>query len=305
MKRFLARRVAFSAAMVLATTVFIFGLSRAAGDPRLLYLNEYMTQEQWEELGRTMGLDRPIVFQYFTWLSQAIRGDFGTSLRDRREASELVWERAPATFQLAAGAFIFCLLIGIPLGVLSAVKRGSVWDYTGRTFALIGQATPGFWMGIVLIMIFSVQLDLLPTGRRGGIEHYILPSITLGWFPAAGLLRLVRSSMLQVLDSEFLKLARAKGVSQTSLIWKHAFRNALIAPLTYASLLLAGMVTGAVVTETVFAWPGLGRLGVSAVFNNDFPVIIAVVLFTTVIYVAANLLVDILYAYIDPRIRYS
>lgn len=295
----------FGVAMVFAVTVFIFGLSRAAGDPRYLYANEYTTPEQWEELGRAMGLDKPLVVQYLTWLSKAIRGDFGKSLRDQRDAWDVVWERVPATMQLALGAFIFTTLVGVPLGVLSAVKRGSVWDYAGRTFALLGQAMPGFWMGIVLIMLFAVQFDLLPTGRRGDITHFILPTITLGWYPAAGMLRLVRSAMLQVLDSEYLKLARAKGVGPMAVIWKHAFRNALIAPLTYAGLLLAALVTGAVVTETVFAWPGLGRLGVSAVFNNDFPVMVAVVSFATVVYVGASLLVDIVYAYVDPRIRYS
>ncbi len=291
--------------MLFAITIFIFGLSRAAGDPRLLYLNEYMTKEQWDELGREMGLDRPLVVQYFTWLKGALRGDLGKSLRDQRDALQLVLDNAPATLQLAAGSLVFTLITAIPLGVLSAVKRGSILDYAGRLFALIGQSAPGFWLGIVFIIIFAVELDWLPTGRRGGISHYILPSVTLGWYPTAGLLRLIRSSMLQVLDSEYLKLARAKGVSSTMVIWKHAFRNALIAPLTYASLLLAALVTGAVVTETVFAWPGLGRLGVSAVNNNDFPVIVAVVLFATMIYVATNLVVDVLYAYIDPRIRYT
>lgn len=295
----------FAVVMMFMITVFIFTLSRAAGDPRFLYLNEYTTEEQFQQWGKAMGLDRPLVVQYFVWLGKAIRGDFGESLSHKRPAIELVFERAPATLKLAGGAFVVAMVVGIPLGVLSAVKRGSVWDYVGRVFALTGQAAPGFWLGIVLIMVFAVQLHWLPTGRQGGFTHFILPTITLGWFPAAGMLRLVRSAMLAVLDSEFVKLARAKGVGRPTLIWKHAFRNALIAPMTYASLLLAGFITGAVVTETVFAWPGLGRLGVQAVNSNDFALIVAVVIAKSAVFVGANLTVDIMYAFVDPRIRYA
>ena len=291
--------------MLLATTVFIFALSRASGDPRSMYLTERMSAERWQALGKAMGLHRPVPVQYLMWLGQVFQGDFGKSQRDQRDAMVVVRERLPATLQLAAGAFVFTVLLGIPLGVMSAVSRGSLWDYLGRTFALLGQAMPGFWLGIILIIIFSVNLELLPTGRRGGVDHYILPSITLGWFTAAGLLRLVRSSMLEVMDSEFVKLARAKGVRPWVLVWKHAFRNALIAPLTFAGLLLGGFLTGTVVTETVFQWPGVGRLAVSAVLNNDFPIMAATMLLFTVIYVGAALIIDLLYAFVDPRIRFA
>ena len=293
------------AVMLLATTVFIFALSRASGDPRSMYLTERMSAERWQALGKAMGLHRPVPVQYLMWLGQVFQGDFGKSQRDQRDAMVVVRERLPATLQLAAGAFVFTVLLGIPLGVMSAVSRGSLWDYLGRTFALLGQAMPGFWLGIILIIIFSVNLELLPTGRRGGVDHYILPSITLGWFTAAGLLRLVRSSMLEVMDSEFVKLARAKGVRPWVLVWKHAFRNALIAPLTFAGLLLGGFLTGTVVTETVFQWPGVGRLAVSAVLNNDFPIMAATMLLFTVIYVGTALIVDLLYAFVDPRIRFA
>ena len=293
------------AVMLLATTVFIFALSRASGDPRSMYLTERMSAERWQALGKAMGLHRPVPVQYLMWLGQVFQGDFGKSQRDQRDAMVVVRERLPATLQLAAGAFVFTVLLGIPLGVMSAVSRGSLWDYLGRTFALLGQAMPGFWLGIILIIIFSVNLELLPTGRRGGVDHYILPSITLGWFTAAGLLRLVRSSMLEVMDSEFVKLARAKGVRPWVLVWKHAFRNALIAPLTFAGLLLGGFLTGTVVTETVFQWPGVGRLAVSAVLNNDFPIMAATMLLFTVIYVGAALIIDLLYAFVDPRIRFA
>ena len=292
--------------MLLITTAFVFGLSRAAGDPRYLYLSEYTTMAEWEQWGEKMGLNRPLIVQYADWLWHALRLDFGQSLVHKRDAFELIVERGPASLKLAGASFFFAMITAIPLGVLSATRRGTVFDYVGRTLALLGQAMPGFWLGIVLIMIFSVNINWFPTGRQeNGLMSYVLPALTLGWGPLAGMLRLVRSSMLEVLEAEFVKLARAKGVSTNVVIWKHVFRNALITPLTYGSLLLAGLLTGAVVVETVFAWPGLGRLGVQAVNANDFPLMVAIVLMTGVVFVAANLLVDILYAVIDPRIRYE
>ena len=291
--------------MMLITTAFVFGLSRAAGDPRYLYLTEYTTGEQWDQWGVMMGLDRPLVVQYWSWLVDALRLDFGDSLQQKRPATELILERAPATLRLSGVSFLFGMILATPLGVLSAVKRGTVWDYLGRIIALTGQSMPGFWLGIVLIMFFSVQLGWFPTGRQGGLDSYVLPMITLGWYPAAAMLRLTRSAMLEVLNAEFVTLARAKGVNRSVVIWKHVFRNALITPLTYASLLMAGFITGSVITETVFAWPGLGRLGVQSVINNDFPLMAAIVLMTAVIYVGANFIVDLLYAVVDPRIRYA
>jgi peptide/nickel transport system permease protein len=290
--------------VVVFATLFVFLMSRASGDPRTLYLSEYTTQADWDKWGEEMGLDRPIFVQYITWLGKAITGEFGTSLRDQIDAFDVIKARIPATLQLSGGALLFATIVGVPLGVLSAVRRGGFWDYAARIFSLGGQSVPGFWLGVMLIMLFAVQLELLPTGRRGGFDHYILPSIALGWSSAAGFTRLIRSAMLEILDSEYIVLARAKGVSNRVVIWKHAFRNAVIVPLTYSGLLIASYITGTVVTETVFAWPGLGRLAVDAVFNNDFPVITGVVLIFTLIYVVINLFVDILYAVIDPRIRY-
>jgi peptide/nickel transport system permease protein len=198
--------------------------------------------------------------------------------------------------------------VGIPLGVLSAVKRGSVWDYLGRGIALLGQTLPVFWVGIMGILIFAVQLRWLPVGTMPdefSFKHFIMPAITLGWFSAAGYLRLTRSAMLDVMDSEYIKLARAKGVNSTMVLWKHAFRNAIIAPLTFSSLVLAGFITGAIVTETVFSWPGLGRLAFTAVDDNDFPLIVGLMLLFTFMFLVVNLITDILYAYVDPRIRYG
>ena len=305
MQTFLIRRLIAGIVVIVLVSFLVFSLSRLAGDPRLLYTDGYTTADSFEELGKQLGLDKPFVVQYVLWMSGAVRGDFGVSLYARTSAINVIKERIPATLELSAGALVFALITGIPLGVMSAVKRGTIWDYVGRTFALFGQALPAFWLGIMLVLIFSVQLDLLPTSRRGDWSHYVLPSVTLGWVASAGFLRLVRSAMLEILDSEYVKFARAKGVNLQKVIWKHALRNALIPPLTYAGVLMGAFLTGAVVIETVFGWPGLGSLAVKAVLNNDFPVMTGVVMIFAAIYVAANFLVDILYAYIDPRIRYS
>ena len=284
-------------------TAVVFGLSRAAGDPTFLFISEYTTDEVIAEWRKEFGLDRPYPIQYLSWLGTAIRGDFGASLNEARPAIDVVVQRLPATLQLAAVSFVFAIAIGIPIGVLSAVKRGSWWDLGGRVFALIGQATPNFWMGIMLVLLFSVQFELLPTSGRGGIDHYVLPAITLGSGSAAGLVRLTRSAMLEMLDSEFVKFARSKGVPAHTVVWKHAFRNTLIVPVTYAGLILAAFTTGTVVVETVFGWPGIGRLAVTAINDNDFPVMSATVLLFTLMYLVVNFIVDISYALIDPRIR--
>jgi peptide/nickel transport system permease protein len=283
----------------------VFGLSRIQGDPRLLYLSETTTTEQWDQWGVEMGLDRALPVQYTVWLGKAVRGDLGKSLREPRPVTTIIFERLPATLQLGGLAWLFAIGIGWPLGILSAVKRATPLDYIGRTFALFGQALPPFFVGIILIVIFSVWLEWLPTARRGGPEHFIMPVITLGWLAAAAQLRIVRSSMLDVMDSEYVKFARAKGVSNKAVIVKHALKNALIPPLTLAGLVLASFIGGTVVTESVFAWPGIGRLAVDSVFLNDFPVLSGVILLTTSIYLAVNFVIDILYASLDPRIRYG
>ena len=305
MQRFLVRRLIAGIVVIVLVSFLVFSMSRLAGDPRLLYTDGYTTADSYEEMGKQLGLDKPFVVQYALWMGGTVRGDFGVSLSARTSAINVIKERIPATLELSAGAIVFALITGVPLGVLSAVKRGTVWDYVGRTFALFGQAIPAFWLGIMLVLIFAVQFDLLPTSRRGDWSHYVLPSITLGWVASAGFLRLVRSAMLEVLDSEYVKFARAKGVNLQKVIWKHALRNSLIPPLTFAGVLMGAFLTGAVVVETVFGWPGLGSLAVKAVLNNDFPVMTGVVMIFAAIYVVANFLVDILYAYIDPRIRYS
>jgi peptide/nickel transport system permease protein len=301
--KYIGRRLLYSVAVLFVTSIIVFGLSRAAGDPRHIFLTEYSTQADWDAWGKQYGLDKPFIIQYIIWMGNAARGDFGTSLRDHVNARLVIQERIPATLQLTVGSFIMAIVVGLPLGVMSAVKRGTLWDYIGRTWALLGQALPPYWLGVMLVLLFAVVLDWLPSGRKGDWTHYVLPAVTLGWGAASGMLRLTRSAMLEVLDSEYVKLARAKGVGMNGIIWKHALKNAIIAPLTYSGLLLGGLLTGTVITETVFSWPGLGRLAVTAVFNNDFPVLTGVVLLVTVIYLTVNLMTDVLYAVIDPRIR--
>ena len=290
---------------MLLVTILIFGLSRARGDPRLMLLDDNTTQETWDTWGEQMGLDRPLIVQYLVWLGKAVQGDLGKSLWEKRPVTESLMQRIPATLQLGGAAWAFAMLIGVPLGVLSAVKRGSIWDYIGRVVATFGQALPPFWLGLMLILFFSVQLEWLPLGRRGGLDHLILPAITLGWLAAAGILRLVRSAMLDVLVSEYVKLARAKGVSQRNVIWKHAFRNAMLVPMTYAVLILSGFLTGTVVTETVFSWPGLGRLAVVAIQSNDFPMMAGAVMLGTGLIVVANFAIDIASVIVDPRIKFE
>ncbi len=314
MQRFLLRRLLFVLLSAFVVTIIVFTLSRTMGDPLLLYAKEGYgrTPEQMAALEKYLGLDRPLVVQYFIWLGNAMTGDLGTSLLDRRPVTRLLLERLPATVQLALAGWVMATLIGIPLGVLSAVKRASVWDYIGRTFALFGQATPAFWFGIMAILIFSVTLGWLPTSTRPTdvplitqIKHFILPTMVLAWGPAAGFLRLTRSAMLEVLDSEYIKLARAKGVGSWSVVWKHAFKNALIPPVTVSVLLLAGYLNGATVVELIFAWPGLGRLALDALYNNDFPLLTGSVLMITLLYLAAYFISDIIYVILDPRIRYN
>jgi peptide/nickel transport system permease protein len=325
MSSFLIRRVAFVFVSLIGATAIVFALSRMAGDPILLYAKPYGygdTEKYLDELRRHLGLDQPLVVQYVKWVWQLAQGDLGLTLLSRRPVIDVIGEKIWNTFQLAFTGWIFATILGVPLGVLSAVKRGTYWDYLGRGFALFGQALPAFWVGVMLVLLFSVTWEMLPTAFKAppsvpdsythwnpwGFypEYFILPTITIGWGAAAGYLRITRSAMLEVLDSEFVKLARAKGASNSSVVWKHAFKNALIPPLTVSALLLAGLMNGAVVAEVVFAWPGLGRIAlVEAVNNNDFPLLTGAIFIFTIIYLVMNFVADMLYAWADPRIRYS
>ena len=325
MSSFLIRRVAFVLVSLIGATAIVFALSRMAGDPILLYAKPYGygdTEEYLNNLREHLGLDQPLVVQYVKWVWQLAQGDLGLTLLSRRPVIDVIGEKIWNTFQLAFTGWLFATLLGVPLGVLSAVKRGTYWDYLGRGFALFGQALPAFWVGVMLVLLFSVTWEILPTAFKAppsvsddyvhwnpwGLypTYFILPTITIGWGAAAGYLRITRSAMLEVLDSEFVKLARAKGASNSSVVWKHAFKNALIPPLTVSALLLAGLMNGAVVAEVVFAWPGLGRIAlVEAVNNNDFPLLTGAIFIFTIIYLVMNFVADMLYAWADPRIRYS
>ena len=317
MGRFLIRRAYFAVFSLFAATIIVFGLSRVNGDPLLIYTQEGggygLSEQQKKEIEKYLGLDKPLIVQYFVWVGNALRGDFSRTLLDRAPVFGLITGKLGATAQLALTAWLFAVLTGVPLGVLSATRRGGAADYLGRAFALFGQALPQFWIGIVFIVVFAVHLDWLPAVGRGypedsfwvQVKHFVLPTITLGWLGSATYLRLTRSSMLEVLDSEFVKLARAKGVKGWKVVWKHALRNALIAPITYSSLFLASFITGATVVELVFAWPGIGRLALVAVVNNDFALLTGIVLFFAIAYIFFNFVADVLYGYIDPRIRYN
>lgn len=311
MRTFMIRRLLYSLVALLGATLFVFALSRAQGDPRNLYITAGgygVTEETWEELGRQLNLDKPLIVQYLIWLGRVVRGDLGQTIEGRLPVAREIQSRMWPTLSLGAVAWTIAIVVGVPLGVISATNRSSGLDYVARVIALLGQAAPPFWIALMAILVFAVHFRWVPVGTMGdgfAWKNYILPSITLGLAPMAAYLRLTRSAMLNILDSEYVKLARAKGASHRAVVWKHALKNALIPPLTVSTLVLAGLVTGSVVVETVFSWPGLGRLTIHAVGNNDFPLITGTVLFFTVIYVALSFFTDILYAIIDPRIRYS
>jgi peptide/nickel transport system permease protein len=305
MQRYLVQRLWQGSLTLLAISAIVFMLARWSGNPLDVMLPDEATDEDYRRAARHWGLDKPLPIQYLTFLGNALRGDFGRSIRLREPALDLVLARLPATLQLAGAAMVVSLVIAIPVGVLSAVHRDTLLDVGGKVIALVGQSMPSFWLGIVLIWVFAVMLGWLPSSGRGGLQHYILPAVALGWYQVAALMRLIRSSMLDVLDSEYVKLARLKGVSPPMVVWKHCLRNAAIPPLTYFGVIAAVLLTGSVVTETVFSWPGIGLLAIDAVRYRDFPLVQTIVLLFAVTFILVNLMVDILYAYIDPRIRYQ
>lgn len=305
MQRYLLKRIVQAIITIFLMSIIIFLLGRLSGNPVILLLGDLATKEEIELITRELGLDKPVAVQYGIFLKNALKGDLGKSVRGaNRPVVELVAERIPATFQLAAAAAFLSVIIGIPIGVVSAVRRGSVFDTAGRVLAMLGQSMPAFWVGIVLMFVISVRLHWLPTSGYGSFQQVILPAVALSGLSLAAIVRLTRSSMLDVLGSEYVKLARIKGLSETKVIWRHAFSNSLIPVLTYIGTLVAQLMTGVVVIETIFSWPGLGRLAWEAVSTRDYPTIQAVVLFMTLLFVTSNLVVDILYAYVDPRIRY-
>ena len=306
MQRYILVRFLQSLVALLVMSVIVFSLARMTGDPLDVLLPMEAGEGERERVAQHWGLDRPLYVQYFTFLGKALQGDFGNSWKwQGHTAMGLVVERLPATLQLGGLALLISIVLALPFGVLTAVWKDRLFDSVGKIFALLGQSLPTFWLGIVLMWIFAVTLGWLPTSGRGGFKHMILPAVCLGWFQVATMMRLIRSSMLDVLDSEFVKLTRIKGLPEWKVIWKHCLRNAAIAPLTYFAITTGVLITGSVVTESVFAWPGTGLLVVDAVRARDFQVVQAVVIIFAAVFTMTNLVVDILYAYIDPRIRYS
>jgi peptide/nickel transport system permease protein len=304
MHKYIVRRFFQSLLALLVLSMVIFLMSRLTGDPTLLMLPDDATHEDIVQLRHALGLDRPLPVQYWVFIRKAVQGDFGRSIKGQMPVIDMIKERLPNSIKLAAVALGIAVLMAFPLGVMAAVKKDTAFDRLANIVAVLGQSLPQFWVGIVLIQIFAVRLRWLPVAGVGSFSHYVLPAFTLGWFVVAGMMRLLRSSMLDVLGSEFVKLARIKGLPARTVIWKHALRNALIPVLTFGAIYLAILVTGAILVETVFAWPGVGQLIYQGIVFRDFPVVQAVVLLTAGIVTAVNLLVDIAYAYIDPRIRF-
>ena len=306
MQRYLIIRTAQAVLALWVVTVVVFALTRVSGDPLDTFLPEEATPETIERMRVRWGLDKPLVVQYGVFIGNAFKGDLGDSLKfPGSKAGAIVMQRMPPTLQLAGIAMAIALAIGVPIGVLSAIRKDTLLDYVGKTLALAGQSVPSFWLGIVLMWFFAVELDLLPTSGKGGVKNFILPAITLGWFQTAAIMRLVRSAMLETQDSEYVKLARIKGLSERAVVWKHCFRNAAIPPLTYFGILLANTLTGSLTTEVVFNWPGTGLLAYQAVLYRDTQLIQAIVLVFASMFIFLTLLVDVLYAYLDPRIRYN
>jgi peptide/nickel transport system permease protein len=289
--------------VLLSLTIFLF--VRLTGDPTTLLVEPGASRGDIEALREQLGLNRSIAVQYLSFMGNLVRGDFGQSFYYRTPVFELYLSRLPYSLMLAGAAMAFSLVLGIPTGILAAVRVNGFWDSVGKLFALLGLSFPSFWVGLLLILFFSVYLGWLPSSGSGGVLHIIMPAFALGWFFAAAHMRLTRSSMLEVLGSEYVKLARLKGLPEALVIAKHAFKNALIPVLTLAGINLVLMVNVSVVVETVFAWPGVGRLLYEGIAFRDFPVVQATVLLSGAMIVIVNLVVDVLYAVIDPRIRYE
>lgn len=281
----------------------VFFMVRLSGDPVLLFAPMDTSRRDIEVIRERMGFNDPLAVQYGRFVGHAVRGDFGESTRERRPATEVVLERLPATLQLGGLALAISVILGIPLGVLSATHHGSFWDKIARLIAVAGQAIPGFWLGLLLILFFSVRLGWLPTSGRGGLQHIILPAITLAALSTARYARLTRSTMLDVLGQDYIRTARAKGLRGQAILWGHALKNASISLITMTGLEIGRLIEGAVVVEQVFAWPGMGRVTVQALLNRDFAVVMAAVVLFAAMYTLANLLADIAYGWANPQVR--
>lgn len=305
MKAYIIKRLFHSIFVLIGISIVVFIILHLTGDPAALLMPMDATPEQVAQFRQEMGFNDPLIVQYWRFFKGTLRGDFGQSFRHNQPALSLVLERMPATIQLTLAALAIALIIAVPVGIISAIKRNSLLDHIGMTGALLGQSTPVFWLGVMLILIFSVILQWFPSSGRGGVENLVLPAITLGMYSMARTARMMRSSMLEVLGQEYMKTAKAKGLSPHMVILKHALKNASIPVVTIVGMELGTLLGGAVITETIFAWPGVGRLAVQAIYNRDYPVVQAAVFVLASIFVLVNLVVDIIYTYLDPRVKLS
>ncbi len=303
MASFVIRRTLYAVVTLLILSLTIFTVVRLTGDPVTLMAEPGARAEDLDRIRVEWGLDRPLPVQYLSFLKNIATGELGNSFNYEMPVSTLYFQRLPNSLELALAATLISFVIGIPAGMISAVKVNTPWDSAGKVIALFGLAVPGFWLGLVMILVFSVWLGWLPTSGQGGWQNLIMPAVALGWYFAASLLRLTRSSMLEVMGSEYIKLARLKGLPGYVVVALHAFKNALIPVLTLAGVNLVVMINAAVIIEVIFAWPGIGRLLYEGIFQRDFPLVQGVVMEAGIMIVVVNLMIDILYAYIDPRIR--
>lgn len=305
MSIYLIQRLGQALLTLLGLSVIVFALAHLSGDPVSLLAPPEASAEDIARLRAKLGLDKPLHTQYLIYITQAAQGDFGESIRWKTPAMGLILDRFPNTLLLSASAILFGICLAIPVGIVSAVKRGTLFDSVGKVVALIGQSMPSFWIGILLIMAFALYFPIFPTSGMGTAAHLVLPSLTLGSYVAASIMRVTRSAMLDALDADYVRTARSKGVSEWRVIWKHAFRNAATPVLTIVALDFANILRGAVITETVFGWPGIGKLAVDAVYARDFPLVQAAVLFMGLVFLSVNLLVDLIYTRLDPRITHG
>lgn len=303
MGRYLLQRLLHSIFVIFGVTMIVFFLVHLTGDPAVALMPRDATPEDIEQFRHVMGFDRPLYEQYLSFLGRVVHGNFGYSYRYHTEALPLVLERMPATFELALAASFIALLISIPMGIIAALRKDSLFDNASTAIALFGQCMPTFWLGIMLILIVSVGLRLLPPSGGGGFKYLVLPAITLGAYSAAVISRLLRSSLLEVLSKDYIRTARAKGLAENIVVYRHALKNAAIPVVTVTGMQIASLLGGAIITETVFSYPGVGLMAIQAIRYRDIPVVQAFVTVVAVIVVITNLIVDLAYRYLDPRVR--
>lgn len=303
MTRYITNRALQGLIAIFGALLIVFVAQRLSGDPVALMLPMDASEAEFTAMREALGLDRPLLVQFAIFFGNALTGDFGQSYQWNAPAMQLLLDRLPATLELAMAGLFFAVLLAVPLGVFSAVHRGGFLDRSAKVFAMLGQAIPGFWIGLLLILFIAVELQWLPAYGRGTPAHLVLPAIALGWYPVAAMTRTLRSSMLDVLESDYVRMERAIGLPERTIVWRYALRNAAVPLVTMVGVYFANMLGGAFVIEVVFAWPGVGRTVVDAVFARDFPVVQAGVMLSAVVFVVVNLLVDLSYGFIDPRIR--